>query len=222
QVEVAKELNDPERVINREIKLKELYLDANGQNFELSKLPTLRAPEEWAAMKSFTGKAKKAEMASSFLEWTSEPIHKSLTDVSGLKGEAKKQFKNLLGYCGDRKYQYPDPLIRDIVAKGVEMEQLRGELYVHAMKQLTKNPNPASVQRCWEMVTMLLTCFPPPKDLENYVHYFVRCNAPSDTREKFKLAVHMSVYDGVKTTAPSVKDIPPLLSGFFEREISAR
>lgn len=38
--------------------------------------------------------------------------------MSGLKGEAKKQFKNLLGYCGDRKYQYPDPLIRDIAAKG--------------------------------------------------------------------------------------------------------
>lgn len=63
-------------------------------------------------------RAKKAELASSFLEWTSDPIHKSLTDVSGLKGEAKKQFKNMLGYCGDRKYQYPDPLIRDIVAKG--------------------------------------------------------------------------------------------------------
>jgi len=63
-------------------------------------------------------RAKKAELASSYLEWTSDPIHKSLTDVSGLKGEAKKQFKNLLGYCGDRKYQYPDPLIRDIVAKG--------------------------------------------------------------------------------------------------------
>ena len=58
------------------------------------------------------------ELAASFLEWTSDPIHKSLTDVSGLKGEAKKQFKNLLGYCGDRKYQYPDPLIRDIAAKG--------------------------------------------------------------------------------------------------------
>lgn len=56
QVAVAKELNDPERVINREIKLKELYLDANGPNFALSKLPELRAPEEWAAMKSFTGK----------------------------------------------------------------------------------------------------------------------------------------------------------------------
>ncbi|CAN0491645.1 unnamed protein product [Laminaria digitata] len=43
------------------------------------------------------------------------------------------------------------------------MSEVRGELYVHAMKQLTKNPNPASMQRCWEVVTMLLTCFPPPK-----------------------------------------------------------
>ena len=32
----------------------------------------------------------------------------------------------------------------------------------------------------------------------------------------------MSVYDGEKDKAPAVKDIPPLLSGFFEREISAR
>lgn len=53
---MAKELNDPDRVINREIKLKELYLDANGPNFVLSKLPVLRSPDEWAAMKSFTGK----------------------------------------------------------------------------------------------------------------------------------------------------------------------
>lgn len=35
-------------------------------------------------------------------------------------------------------------------------------------------------------------------------------------------AVHMSVYDVEKETAPAVKEIPPLLSGFFEREISAR
>lgn len=34
--------------------------------------------------------------------------------------------------------------------------------------------------------------------------------------------MHMSVYDGEKATAPAVKEIPPLLSGFFEREISAR
>lgn len=77
----------------------------------------------FAAVSFYTHRAKKAELAASFLEWTSDPIHKSLMDVSGLKGEAKKQFKNLLGYCGDRKYQYPDPLIRDIVAKGVESEQ---------------------------------------------------------------------------------------------------
>lgn len=32
----------------------------------------------------------------------------------------------------------------------------------------------------------------------------------------------MSVYDGAKGTAPSVKEIPPLLSGFFKREITAR
>ncbi|CAN0008708.1 unnamed protein product, partial [Choristocarpus tenellus] len=41
------------------------------------------------------------------------------------------------------------------------MEALRGELYVQVMKQLTDNDIEASRQRCWEVVTMLLTCFPP-------------------------------------------------------------
>lgn len=72
----------------------------------------------WQLLLFFRHRAKKAELAASYLRWASDPIHKSLIDISGLKGEAKKQFKNLLGYCGDRKYQYPDPLIRDIVAKG--------------------------------------------------------------------------------------------------------
>lgn len=46
---------------------------------------------------------------------------------------------------------------------GLEMTELRAELYVQTMKQLTKNPNPASQQRCWEVVTLMLQCFPPPK-----------------------------------------------------------
>ncbi|CAM9390230.1 unnamed protein product, partial [Phaeothamnion confervicola] len=47
-------------------------------------------------------------MAAGFLKYTSEPIHKSLTEVSGLKGEAVKQFKNLLGRLL-RRPQVPVP-----------------------------------------------------------------------------------------------------------------
>lgn len=37
------------------------------------------------------------------------------------------------------------------------------------------------------MPFLLLSRRPSEQDLENYMHYFVRCNAPEDTREKFKL-----------------------------------
>jgi len=33
----------------------------------------------------------------------------------------------------------------------------------------------------------LLLLLAAEQDLENYLHYFVRCNAPEETREKFKL-----------------------------------
>lgn len=125
QLEVAKATNDPARVVNRQIKLKEMYLDANAGALGLAALPALRDPEEWAALKPLKtlalGKKSKADLARGFLSHTNEPIHKSLLRVSGLKGEAVKQFKNLMGYAGDRKYQYPDPLLHEIVAKGIEV-----------------------------------------------------------------------------------------------------
>ncbi len=227
QLDVARKLNDPERAINREIKLKEMFLDANEGLFTLPQQPGLHSAEEWASLKPLRtfafGKKSKEELASTFLVHTTEPIHKSLMDIHGLKGVAVKQFKNLLGYCGDRKYQYPDTLLREIAAAGIEGgDDLRGELYVQLMKQLTKNPGTESRQRYWEVFKLLLHCFPPPEGVQNTVHCFVRANAPEDTKEKLKMAVHMSRYDGVKSAPPSDGDIHSILQTFFDREIAPR
>ncbi|CAM9589718.1 unnamed protein product [Chrysoparadoxa australica] len=225
QLEVAKELNDPERVINREIKLRQMYIEANASLFAFKLLPRLRNPEEWAALKPLKtrafGKKKQQELVATFLRWTTEPIHKSLLDIKGLKGEAIKQFKNLLGYCGDRRYQYPDSFIREIVLKGLEVEALRGELYAQVMKQLNGNSSEQSRNRAWEVLMLMLGCFPPPDDMLNFVLVFVEDNAAADQREKLKLAVHMSHYDGIKE-CPSLSDIPGVLASFFEREIAQR
>jgi MyTH4 domain len=93
---------------------------------------------------------------------------------------------------------------------------------VQAMKQLTDNPNPASEQRCWEVLMLLIATFPPAPDVENYVHAFVRARAPAAQRDALKLAVHMSVAEGPKPAAPAEKEIPALLSAFFSREIAPR
>ncbi len=227
QLEVARKLNDPERAINREIKLKEMFLDANEGLFTLPQQSGLHNPDDWASLKPLRtfafGKKSKEELASTFLVHTNEPIHKSLMDIHGLKGVAVKQFKSLLGYCGDRKYQYPDSLLREIATAGIEGgNELRGELYVQLVKQLTKNPGAESRQRCWEAFKLLLCCFPPPESVENTVHCFVRANAPEETKEKLKMAVHMSHYDGVKSAPPSDGDIHSILQTFFDREIAPR
>ena len=91
QLKKANELNDPDRVINREIKLKELYLDAYGSMFTLDKFSLLRDPDEWASMKLFGFAFNKDQIAASFLYHTSSPIHASLTNLeSPLSKEAVK------------------------------------------------------------------------------------------------------------------------------------
>ncbi len=227
QLQVARKLNDPERAINREIKLKEMFLDANEGLFTLPQQPGLHTPEDWSSLKPLRtfafGKRSREELAATFLVHNIEPIHKSLMDIHGLKGVAVKQFKNILGYCGDRKYQYPDTLLREIAVAGIEGgNDLRGEIYVQLLKQLTKNPSTESIQRCWEAFKLLLYCFPPPESVENTVHCFVRANAPEETKEKLKMAVHMSHYNGVRSAPPSDGDIHSILQTFFDREIAPR
>jgi hypothetical protein len=47
--------------------------------------------------------------------------------------------------------------------------QLRGELYVQVMKQLRGNESWSSREAGWALMALLLSCFPPPATLENYL-----------------------------------------------------
>lgn len=53
-------------------------------------------------------------------------------------------------------------------------EGFRAELYYQVMKQLSKNPSRNSLLKGWEMMTLLLSTFAPPKDIENVVALFLR------------------------------------------------
>jgi hypothetical protein len=53
-------------------------------------------------------------------------------------------------------------------------ENMRVELYYQIMKQLSNNNSASSVTKGWEMMAIVLSCFPPPENIENIVAMFLK------------------------------------------------
>ncbi|KAJ3733768.1 hypothetical protein DFJ43DRAFT_994552 [Lentinula guzmanii] len=63
---------------------------------------------------------------------------------------------------------------RWLLGEGLSHGELRDEIYCQVMKQLTKNPNPESVFKGWQLICVLLITFPPSKDFETYLRSFIQ------------------------------------------------
>jgi len=223
QLKRANEMGDPERIINREVRLKELYLDVHGPLFRFEKCSTLRDPLDWACSRFFGLAMNKEEIAAGMLVFSSHPIHESLHDLPPqINKEAVKQFKNIMGWMGDRKYQYPDTLAQEVLATGITMAELRTELYSQLMKQIMQNPNRESQDKGWELMALMLSSFPPPDSFENFLAYFIREHGPFDKKSQFTSSMHSIIYGGARTNPPSLADINILISEFFRRPVTAR
>jgi hypothetical protein len=69
----------------------------------------------------------------------------------------------------------PDTLAVEFVNSGIQGSQsIQVELYIQLLKQLTENPSGPSIARGWELMIYMLSCFPPPPPIENYVLMFIR------------------------------------------------
>lgn len=105
----AKELGDEDRRINREIRLKEIFLEMHKIFFQFnsSNCQFLRNDNDWASTKLFCFGKNKIELSEGMLRFTLQPIHQTLTVIESSKdcGECLRQFKNLMGFMGDRKFQ---------------------------------------------------------------------------------------------------------------------
>jgi hypothetical protein len=107
----AKELGDEDRRVNREIRLKEIFLEMHKILFQFGggTCQVIRNDQDWASTKLFVfGTKNKLELIESMLKYTVQPIHQTLTimDPSSRDcNESLRQFKNLMGFMGDRKFQ---------------------------------------------------------------------------------------------------------------------
>lgn len=107
QLKRANEIGDKDRVMNREIRLKDIYLDMYGAQYEFcNSSPLLRDASAWVSAKFLAFLRDRESLQSGFLKHTTSPIHLSLTllQESSEAKEALKAFKNLMGFMGDRKY----------------------------------------------------------------------------------------------------------------------
>ena len=86
QLKRAAEMGDENRRINREIRLKDLFLDSHAGMFEFTaSCGVLRDAIDWASSKFFGLGFNKAELADSMLRHTTIPIHQSLVVMSDSK-----------------------------------------------------------------------------------------------------------------------------------------
>eukprot|EP00604_Paraphysomonas_vestita_P004322 CAMPEP_0174825570 /NCGR_PEP_ID=MMETSP1107-20130205/42882_1 /TAXON_ID=36770 /ORGANISM="Paraphysomonas vestita, Strain GFlagA" /LENGTH=423 /DNA_ID=CAMNT_0016057299 /DNA_START=2702 /DNA_END=3973 /DNA_ORIENTATION=- len=225
QLKRAKEIGDSDRVVNREIRLRDLFLDMYGGLFEFGpNCSVVRNAQEWASAKFFG--MNKMKLAMGMLIHTTTPIHQTLTPLDSNPTESKialKAFKNLMGFMGDRKYNYPETLAVEFIKTGMEgSPALKTELYVQLLKQLSENPNSASEAKGWEMLALLLSCFAPPEVFADFVAMFIRKQAPKTSRHRYRVFLHSSIYGTLRTTPPQLEELSTLLNQFNTKQIDEK
>jgi hypothetical protein len=213
QYKRALETGQAQRVIMKEIELKELCLEQFHDNFLFEKCSLLREPAEYAAAKFIS--FKRDELEKGFFVHS---IHSLITSLTSLEDpvmvkEALACFKCILGYCGDRRATYPESNAIKVLQVGIEGgAHMRAEIFAQLMKQCNQNPNPQNCEKVWGLMMLCLLHFPPGEAMENIVQTFIRDHlGPSRSKDALIKQCHQSAYSDPALAPPAVDMIPSLL-----------
>lgn len=127
QLKAAVGLKDQERIINKTIRLKELFFEKAGVMFEFKNFPGLLSPAAWAGKKFLC--FDREALAASKLVWSKQPIHAPLSRIRNKDKVATKAvirlYKNVLAYMGDRKYEFPVILAQELLQQALDSKLVR-------------------------------------------------------------------------------------------------
>lgn len=93
--------------------------------------------------------------------------------------DAIKCFRVLMRYMRDinkPKVCEDKLMIQFILERGVNCGNLRDEIYVQLVKQLTMNPGTESKRKGWELMACCTATFPPSKNFEDYLKQFIQAH----------------------------------------------
>ena len=172
QYDAAVKLNDKGLMLERLMALRDFQWRSNSAAYEWTRYPRLRTPEEWAS-KKWVGRES---LAKGMLRHSKHLLPQSLSILRSTKLEKQSLdlFKSLLTITGDR-VAHNDIVgeILDFLLTGLRNRELREELYLQIMKQLTGNEDGTSLRKAWDLLALCVRWFNHPA-LDCYLHAFVR------------------------------------------------
>ncbi|KAK3878502.1 hypothetical protein Pcinc_016873 [Petrolisthes cinctipes] len=116
-------------------------------------------------------------------------------------------FRDLCKYCrGELKAEQEITTLQSIIGHGLEREELRSEIYVQCMRQVTNNPNAESLERLWLMLCLCVVAFQPGKILHKYFISFLQKNLSLEG--KLQQYVQWCL-ENCKNTKVSSRQLPP-------------
>jgi len=211
QYRKAKKLGLAERAQDKEIRIREMTLDRIPGQFVFEQFNNFRDPVEFAShsLKFWM----REELQRTMFKWQKTPIKTSLTQMDpGPSKQATRIHKAILGWCGDKSNPNPNSLLYEVVELGMQGQPLADEIYCQIVKQLTDNPNHQSCSQAWKLLGTCATYFPPSTDLANYVHVFLRNNAPSNLQPRLTQQLYSVEYNGCTVSPPTVDSISSVAS----------
>lgn len=221
QLKAAVALSDLGRRVRLTLKLKDLFFKKQGAMFAIDKFPRYRDPSDWADLKLLT--LNREKLAGGMRKHTTDPIHAALTEThedSKKETVAKRMFKNILGFMGDRSYSSPITLCQELLQNALLDKWVGDELYLQLVKQLTGNPSRESESKGWQLLAIFLETFPPQPELENYLEMWLR-NTPAaaihgggtGNNNRYVRLLHTVVFCGARPQPPNEQEIHKVTMG---------
>jgi hypothetical protein len=113
---------------------------------------------------------------SRMLCWQHEPLATSLTLLASADARllAVRAFRGILAFMGDRPLSQPLAAGADVLGIASARPDVRDEVYVQLMKQLTEPASAAAAERGWVLLYAMITAVPPSEEFENYLELWLR------------------------------------------------
>ncbi|CAK9113680.1 High molecular weight form of myosin-1 (High molecular weight form of myosin I) (HMWMI) [Durusdinium trenchii] len=224
EIEKAKEMNDDQRRIDREIRYESLFLDAHARDYkDFGDFDGLKDPEAFGKVGGIFG--NKAKRAQQMLVYTKAAPATSLTVLEGGKPqekEATKIAKLMREFAGDKKSKIgPEAAAAEALAiVRSASEEMVDEVYLQVLKQVTQNAT-ESVVKYYEFLGLLMCTRSPSKDIERYVVVHLLKHAPDDLpAQRFTSALHETQYG--KGQSISAGQIDSALDKFRTNDAGSR